>query len=200
MLHLIAAYQRTKDIKTRNLIAKHYLYVATQVAGKVAVTSNVDKEDLEQEAAVELIEAIEDYDESKGTKFSTFAYSRIVGRLQQFMRDKTNIIKIPQNLYALNGKINKTRSKLCSLLKREPSDQEIIIEACVNAEDYYNAQSAMLAFNTNIVPIDDIDISDSRTYSEEEIEGNNTQARLDAPGNRRRSWELTIKNDSTKKQ
>ncbi len=200
MQHLILAYQQSKDIKTRNLIAKHYLYLAKNLANKAA--KNVDgiqQEDLEQEAAVELIESIDDYNPAKGTLFSTFAYSRIVGRLQQFLRDKVNLIRVPQNLYALNGKINKARILLKSSLSN-PSESDIINYLGITEKEYFDAQNAMLAFNPNIISVEEVDISDSLIglECEEEIICNTKSlSKLEAPGNRRKAWAKTINESSS---
>lgn len=201
MLQLILAYQATKDIKTRNLIATHYLYLAKNLATKTAnsSTTKLDREELEQEASIELLESIDDYNPHKGTKFSTFAYSRITGRLQQFIRDKLNLIRIPQNLYALNGKINKARNVLTSQFKRQPEGEEIASFLGITMEDYNNAQIAMLANNSNIVLIDDTYNLEAplTTSLLEEIEDSNTNVLLEKPGYRRSQWLSSNLNESS---
>lgn len=54
-------------------------------------------DDLKQEAYIALIKAYKDYDPRKAS-FSTFAYSRVDGRVRNVLRRDLNLIKIPAYL------------------------------------------------------------------------------------------------------
>lgn len=148
---LLLAYHQTKDIKTRNLIAKHYLYLTSKLVNKHFNHVDINlKEDLEQESALELLDAIDDYNPNKGAEFITFAYTRIVGRIKQFMRDKAWLVKIPQKLYVLNGKISRTKKKLFDKLNREPTSDELLNTLGITVEEFQEAQSAICHLATMI--------------------------------------------------
>ena len=83
-----------------------------------------NKEDLYQAGCVGLIQAYQNFDESYGVKFSTYAYSYILGEMKKLVRlDKG--IKVSKSLYQLNSKIDKVRSVLSQKLMRNPTMDEI---------------------------------------------------------------------------
>ncbi len=83
-----------------------------------------NKEDLYQAGCVGLIQAYQNFDESYGVKFSTYAYSYILGEMKKLVRlDKG--IKVSKSLYQLNSKIDKVRSVLSQKLMRDPTMDEI---------------------------------------------------------------------------
>jgi RNA polymerase sporulation-specific sigma factor len=82
------------------------------------------KEDLYQAGCVGLIQAYQNYDESFGTKFSTYAYSYILGEMKKLVRmDKG--VKVSKSLSQLNFKIEQGKAILSQKLMREPSLLEI---------------------------------------------------------------------------
>ena len=58
-----------------------------------------DYEDVMQEGMLGLWEAARRYDESKETKFSSFAVPYILGYMKKYIREKRNIIRIPRSAY-----------------------------------------------------------------------------------------------------
>ena len=83
-----------------------------------------NKEYLYQAGCVGLIQAYQNFDESYGVKFSTYAYSYILGEMKKLVRlDKG--IKVSKSLYQLNSKIDKVRSVLSQKLMRDPTMDEI---------------------------------------------------------------------------
>lgn len=194
MQHLVLAYKQTQDTKTRDLIIKHYLYLVSNLTNKQNVSIN-DKEDLQQEASIELLDALEDYNPDKGTLFKTFAYSRIVGRIKQFLRDKAWLIKIPQKLYVLNGKINRARNKLKNKLLREPTEIELFYELGITYEQYHEAQSALMIFGANIISTDECnigDLADDNYFVEEFEEETISSEAVKKHGNNRTAWQKIV--------
>ena len=57
----------------------------------------VDAEDLYQLGCVGLLKAIDGYDESFGTKFSTYAVPKISGEIRRFLRDD-GMIKVSRGI------------------------------------------------------------------------------------------------------
>lgn len=83
-----------------------------------------NKEDLFQVGAIGLIQAHKKYDPNMGTKFSTYAYTYILGEMKKLvMEDKG--IKINREINSLNSKIEKTKILLSQKLMREPSTNEL---------------------------------------------------------------------------
>lgn len=77
---LIRSYKSTGDEEARELLIKHNLRLAAHCVRKT-VNKSLDLDDYMQIATIELMKALDRYDISKGTKFSTFAYTAIHGRL-----------------------------------------------------------------------------------------------------------------------
>lgn len=82
------------------------------------------KEDLYQAGYIGLIEAYNNYNPSFGAKFSTYAYTYILGQMKKLVREDKGI-KISRNLSMLNLKIEKARILMSQKLMREPTLEEI---------------------------------------------------------------------------
>lgn len=84
----------------------------------------VDKEDLFQAGFVGLIKASQNYRPNSDTKFSTYAYTYILGEMAQYVR-KDKGIKVSREITKLNLKIEKASILLTQKLMREPTLEEI---------------------------------------------------------------------------
>lgn len=82
------------------------------------------KEDLYQAGIIGLIEAYNRFNPSLGTKFSTYAYTYILGEMKKLVREDKNI-KISRNITRLNIQIEKARGYLVQRLCRPPSIKEL---------------------------------------------------------------------------
>lgn len=76
-------------------IIKEYKGLVKSIACRY-VQPNQPYEDLFQEGMLGLVAALKDYDASRGYKFSTYATWRIRGRIQQYCRDKCDMIRVPR--------------------------------------------------------------------------------------------------------
>lgn len=82
------------------------------------------KEDLYQAGCVGVLLAYQNFDESYGVKFSTYAYSFILGEMKKLVREDKGI-KISRKLIKLNSEIEFTKERLMQKLMREPTLEEI---------------------------------------------------------------------------
>ena len=99
-------------------------------------------EDLFQVGCIGLIEAYQNYNPSKNTKFTTYAYPYILGRISEYVRcDKD--IKISKDIYSLNGKIEKVKAMLSQELGRIPTDIEVANYLDVDPYKYSEAVNSM---------------------------------------------------------
>jgi RNA polymerase sporulation-specific sigma factor len=83
-----------------------------------------DKEDLYQVGVIGVIKAYNNFDNSLGVKFSTYAYTYILGEVRAYIRSAKQI-KVSRDLIRLNTKIEQTKSILSQRLMREPSILEL---------------------------------------------------------------------------
>ena len=87
--------------------------------------SGLERNDLEQVAAIGLIKAARRYDATKPTPFEAYAWLMIVGELMHHVRDSEHAIRIPRRLQSLERAFSRTHERLLVTLGREPNDAEL---------------------------------------------------------------------------
>lgn len=148
-------YKKNKDEKVREEIINYYLpLVKFQVEKIVAYLPdeirNNEKEDLNIEGIIGLIEAIERFDISRNIKFETFASKRIRGAILDTLR-KYDIL--PRSLRDKIKAIEKAYFMLESKLGRQANDEEIIKELKMTKEEFYGI--LLKAKGIVLLPLDD---------------------------------------------
>ena len=83
-----------------------------------------DYDDLFQAGCVGLIKAVDNFDESKGFAFSTYAVPVIMGEIKRIFRDG-GAIKISRSLKEKSIKVQAIRDKFLSKTLREPTVSEL---------------------------------------------------------------------------
>lgn len=83
-----------------------------------------NKEDLFQAGVIGLITAYKNYDASFNNKFTTYAYTYILGEMKKFVREDKGI-KISRDITKLNLQIEKASILLAQKLMRQPTVREI---------------------------------------------------------------------------
>ena len=99
-------------------------------------------EDLVQIGSIGLIKAVNNYDESLGYKFSTYAVPLIMGEIKRYLRDD-GLIKVSRSIKENAGKIGYAKEKLCIELGRSPTIKELAEETGLKTEDIADAIEAM---------------------------------------------------------
>ncbi len=84
----------------------------------------VDYEDLFQSGCVGLIKAVDNFDESKGFRFSTYAVPVIMGEIRRIFRDG-GAIKVSRSLKEKSMKAQALREKFSKKELREPTVSEL---------------------------------------------------------------------------
>lgn len=123
-----------------------------------------NKEDLFQVGCIGLINAYNNYNNSYNTKFSTYAYSYILGEMKKLVREDKGI-KVSRNISKLYGQIDKVTSILTQKLMRKPTLQEI---ATFLEIDEYLVVEALNSTNI-LLDIDDIQIINDTSNNNELI-------------------------------
>lgn len=83
-----------------------------------------DKDDLYQAGCKGILLAYQNYDESKGAKFSSYAYTYILGEMKSVVRENRSL-KIGRDISKLNNQIERAKTILEQKLMHEPSALEI---------------------------------------------------------------------------
>ena len=112
----------------RNEIAMHNQKLVASIAKKYmsSLTISFSLEDMVNEGNIGLLSAIDKFDNSAGYKFSTYATWWIKQAILRSYTQKSNFIRVPDNLKPLWLKIIKFTDDYYSKFYDTPSDEEII--------------------------------------------------------------------------
>ena len=102
----------------------------------------VEYEDLVQAGCVGLVKAVDGFDESRGSCFSTYAVPLIIGEIRRYLRDN-NAIRVSRSMRDTAYKALQARDKLQNQLNREPTVAEIAEEMQIPREDVIFALEAI---------------------------------------------------------
>lgn len=104
----------------------------------------VDPDDLYQLGYLGFLKAVEGYDTTFGTQFSTYAVPKIAGEIRRFLRDDGSV-KVSRGLKERSAAIKMTRSRMTAELGREPTVGEISREMGLSVEEIATAETATAA-------------------------------------------------------
>ena len=125
-----------------------------------------DKDDLYQVGMMGLLDAYENYKSDKNTKFSSFAYFYVLGKVKEYIR-KSNVLKVSKEIVKLNTSINKAREALMQRLGYIPSDDEIALFLEIEVNKITEAKNANnLVMSLDSENEDDIKLYDTLGYTE----------------------------------
>ena len=103
-----------------------------------------EMDDLYQLGCLGFLKAVEGFDPSFGTQFSTYAVPKISGEIRRFLRDD-GVIKVSRGIKEQAAAIKIARNHLISALGREPTLQEIANQTGFSPEDIAMAETATAA-------------------------------------------------------
>ena len=112
------------DLECRRVMIERYLPFARRLALRYSYT-NEPIDDLMQVACVGLIGAVERFDASRGSSFTSFAAPTILGELKRYFRDKAWALRVPRELQERAMALGRATEKLSGTLGRSPTLPEI---------------------------------------------------------------------------
>lgn len=83
-----------------------------------------DLDDLFQAGCIGMMEAYKKFDSSRGVKFTTFAYSYVLGRISEYVREN-HMIKLSRDMNRARKQIDKAKVYLSQEFMREPTNEEL---------------------------------------------------------------------------
>lgn len=132
---------------------KKYIPLVKSIASKLSyfLPPGVDYDDLVSVGMVGLYEAISRFDETKNTKFETYARFRIRGAILNFLQSMN---WIPRSVKEKAKKVEQTTQQLTEKKGEIPTDEEIVSELGWDIKEYeeHMKNSAPIYF----IPIDEI--------------------------------------------
>lgn len=105
------------------------------------VGRGTELEDLYQLGCLGFIKAVEGFDLSFGTQFSTYAVPKIAGEIRRFLRDD-GTVKVSRTLKEQATAIKTARTNLTHALGREPTVGEISEQTGMTPEEIAEAETA----------------------------------------------------------
>lgn len=104
----------------------------------------VEADDLYQLGSLGFLKAVEGFDLSYGTQFSTYAVPKISGEIRRFLRDD-GTVKVSRSLKEQASAIRVVRNQLTTALGRDPTIAEISRQTGFSPEEIAMAETATAA-------------------------------------------------------
>jgi RNA polymerase sigma-B factor len=139
------AKARAGDSHARDQLIERYLPLAQRLARRYQ-RSEEPLEDLVQVASLGLLKAVDRYDQTRTTAFSSFAVPTILGELRRHFRDRTWSVRVPRELQELALRVDKTVMALSSQAGKAPTVGEIATALDCSEEQVLDALQAAGAY------------------------------------------------------
>ena len=139
---LIACSQAGDKAATESLVEENtglIWAIARRYVGR-----GTELEDLYQLGCLGFLKAVEGFDLSFGTQFSTYAVPKISGEIRRFLRDD-GAVKVSRGLKEQAAAIKSMRNALTNALGREPTVNEISRQTGFSPEEIALAETATAA-------------------------------------------------------
>ena len=107
------------------------------------MNKGIEFDDLFQLGSLGFLKAIDNFDETFGVKFSTYAVPMIAGEIKRFIRDN-GIIKVSRSTKQLNLQINKYIEKYVSIYEKSPTIDVIAKEFGITEQEVVYALDASI--------------------------------------------------------
>ncbi|MBR1461120.1 sigma-70 family RNA polymerase sigma factor [bacterium] len=127
---LISGFKSENDSKKKHVLYLHLIEETLKLVKKIAsgmivYSGSVPRDDLIQVGAIGALKAIDTYHAAEKGSFKTYATKFIKGRILQYLRDKSNIVKPPRETIANISLVNDAIEKLSENTDSIPSVEEI---------------------------------------------------------------------------
>jgi RNA polymerase sigma-B factor len=142
---LLQRYHQDGDTAAREELVERFLPLARQLARRYKGGSE-PLDDLVQVASVGLLKAIDRFDPSRSTAFSSFAVPTIVGELKRHFRDRSWSVHVPRDLQELTIRVERVADELLGQLGRAPTAAEVAEHLSLTPEQVVEAREAAGAY------------------------------------------------------
>ena len=145
---LLRRYHSTGDRRHRDAAIERFLPLARSLARRYR-GSSVPLDDLEQVASLALVKAVDGFDPTRGTAFSSYAVPCIAGAIKRHFRDSGWSVRVPRDLQELALRVERVNNQLYSETGEPASASEIAKRAGVSVEAVLEAREAFKALRSD---------------------------------------------------
>jgi RNA polymerase sigma-B factor len=145
---LFEALRASGARRDRDLLVERFLPLARQLARRYQGGSE-PLEDLEQVASLALVKAVDGFDPTRGTAFSSYAVPSIVGAIKRHFRDHGWSVRVPRDLQELSLRVERLSQEIDTDTGRPPSTAEVAASAGVEVERVVAARVAYRALRSD---------------------------------------------------
>lgn len=149
------------DAREREQHIAEHIGLVHHVARRFRTSS--EYEDLVQVGMVGLIHAVDHFDPSQGTSFSSYAVPSITGAIRHHLRDHSSSIKVPGRVQELASKVSRAVDHLTQRHGRSPTVAEIADDIGTSQEAVLEAVEANHAHSTISLEAEDSPLADLAT-------------------------------------
>ncbi len=139
-------YRKDRDLETRNKLVMEYIGLVSQTISKLSLPNHIviNNEDFKSVGIMALVEAVEKYEEVHGSKFETYAYTRIQGSIRDELRNFDLLTRTARKKVL---DIYRTREELIRQNNREVTIDEIREKLNLTEEQFKAYMQALDASN-----------------------------------------------------
>jgi RNA polymerase sigma-B factor len=174
------------DRAAREVLVERYLYLARRLARRYQ-RADVALDDLEQVASLALVRAVDAFDPTYGSRFSSYAVPCMTGALKHHFRDHTWAVRVPGALKALATRVHQGHEDALAATGRSPTAAELAESAGVRVEDVVEGRLVQQAYRAKLLsqPVesedgDELSLLDALGEPDAELERVVDRAALDA--------------------
>jgi RNA polymerase sigma-B factor len=146
-LKLLERYQNNGDHAAREALIERFLPLARQLARRYE-RQDEPLDDLLQVASMGLVKAVDRFDPSRGTAFSSFAVPTILGELKRYFRDVGWAVHVPRGMQERALEVNRAVTELSRELGRSPTPTELAQATELTHEEVLEAMEAATAYDS----------------------------------------------------
>jgi RNA polymerase sigma-B factor len=121
---LFERWHRHEDRRARDELVQRFLPLARKLARRYN-GAREPFDDLLQVACLGLVKAVDRFDLSRGTAFSSFAVPTILGELKRYFRDLGWAVHVPRGAQELAVKVEDAQQKMSARVGRAPTVHEL---------------------------------------------------------------------------
>jgi RNA polymerase sigma-B factor len=153
---LFVRWQQGGDRQARDELVQRFLPLARKLARRYS-GAREPFDDLLQVASLGLVKAIDRFDLTRGTAFSSFAVPTILGELKRYFRDLGWAVHVPRGAQERAVKVEEAQQTLSSRLNRAPTIPELAQYLEFDIEDVLDALETSRAHHASSLdaPYDD---------------------------------------------